>query len=91
MGNLKINKAGTEETIVVKLSKELTPIAFNNKVAELIEQGLTTEEAENAVYDMEFVMELYYQKDYGLFLVESELIDYTTIVSPYNGEEYEEA
>jgi len=76
---------------VVKLSRELTPIAYNNKVEELTEQGLSREEAENAVDDMEFVMELYYQKGYGLFLIESEPLLYTTIVSPYNGEEYEEA
>lgn len=86
---LKLNSSENYEHLCnVKLTKEQYPIAFNNKVAELMEQDLftTKEEAEKAVSEMEIELELYYHKDYGLFAVESEAVESGTIYSPYSGE-----
>ena len=91
---MKLNNAENYEHLCnVKLTKEQYPIAFENKVSELMEQGLfsTREEAEKAVTEMEIELELYYHKDYGLFAVESEAVEGGTIYSPYSGELCEEA
>lgn len=89
MEELRINKPEDAETITVKLSKEKTPIAFKNKVEELIDEGMLPDEAEKFVEEADFFMEMYYQKGYGLFLVESEPLDYTDICSPYNADVYQ--
>jgi len=89
----KLNLPNEIETIHVKLSKEQTPIAYENKVKELMGEGceLTREEAEKFVDEADFVLELYYQTCYGLFAVESDAIECgATISSPYNKEDYED-
>jgi hypothetical protein len=73
------------------LSKEKQPIAFENKVQELmIDCGMTRAQAEKQVSETKFELELYYHTGYGLFAVESEAVDATEIYSPYTGEEMEE-
>ena len=76
----------------IKLSKELTPKAFQAKVEELLEEKVceTQEEAEKLVESMEFELELYYEKGTGLFAVESEAVESGTIYSPYTAELCEE-
>ena len=77
----------------VKLTKEKFPIAYENKVQELIEDCcVSREEAESIISNMEMELEIYYEKGYGLFAVESEAVG-CKIYSPYSGElckEYEE-
>jgi hypothetical protein len=75
------------------LTKEKFPKAFAAKVDELIEEGVcaTKEEAESVIADMEIELELYYEKGYGLFAVESEAVNSGTVFSPYSGEEGEAA
>ncbi len=90
----KINNSDNYEPIKVELSKESYPIAYNNKVEELVEQGLfpTKEECEKFYPSFEIELELYYEKDYGLFAVESGAVESGTIYSPYSkdlGEEEE--
>lgn len=90
---MKLNSAEDYEHLCnVRLTKEKYPIAFKNKVDELLEQGCygNREEAENAVSGMEIELELYYHKEYGLFAVESDAVESGTIYSPYNGEICEE-
>ena len=71
----------------VTLTKDKYPIAFENKVQELIEEcGLTRELAEESIEKMEIELELYYEKGYGLFAVDSEAVTAGTIHSPYSGE-----
>lgn len=76
----------------IKLSKELTPKAFQAKVEELLEEDVcgTVEEAEKLVNSMVFELELYYEKGTGLFAVESEAVESGTIYSPYTAELCEE-
>lgn len=84
--SVKLNINSTNiETIDIKLTKSKFPNAYNAKLEELMENGLTKEDAEDAIKDMVFTMELVYHKNNGLFLVESDAIDCETIYSPYNG------
>ena len=73
----------------VRFSREKTPIAFKEKLDELMEEGAfdTEKEAIEWIEKTPFVMEMYYEKGQGLFLVESEAIDNCDIVSPYTKEE----
>jgi len=78
------------ESITVSLSKEKTPIAWENKVQCLMKSGLSREEAEvEATCDIE--LEIYYEIEYGLFAVESGAVESTSIISPYSGNELEES
>lgn len=100
MDNLKLNNSDNvelpiafginqnNEVLTVKLDKNLTPIAFENKVQELLEQKLfdNREEAEKAVSNMLFHLEIYYSKHSGLFAVEQEAVEAGTIYNPYSSE-----
>lgn len=80
----KINPSDKYESINVTITKEKYPIIFANKVQELINNGLTKEQAEESVEGMTIELELYYEVDYGLFGVESEAVeDNADIASPY--------
>lgn len=85
---VKLNPAVKYEALPVRLSKEKTPIAFENKIQELLEQGAfkTHEEAEYWLSETDIELELYYEKDSGLFAVESEAVECGNIYSPYTGE-----
>ena len=86
---IKINEPNHEEVIEVRLSREKTPIAFKEKLDELMEEGVfnTKEEATEWIEKTPFVMEMYYEKGHGLFLVESAALDGVGIASPYTKEE----
>ena len=82
-----INEPGSEEIIRVQLSKEHTPVAYQKKLEELVETGAfdTQEEAEKWLNKNPIVLEIYYEKQQGLFAVESEAIESCELVSPYTG------
>ena len=85
ISKLNIN-AEPEILGIFKLDKDKCPFARNNKVAELMEQGMSREDAEDAVSKMDFQLEIYYEKGYGMFAVESDAIECNgNIYSPYNG------
>ena len=88
----KINKPGHEEVIEIRLSREKTPKAFKEKLEELMEEGAfnTEKEAIEWIEKTTFVMEIYYERGSGLFLVESEALENGDIVSPYTKELLEE-
>ena len=88
---MKANKAGQEETISVLLTRRTFPIAFQNKLNELMEQGAfdSEEEATRWIESTPIILEIMYEKDNGLFAVESEAIESGGIISPYSGEEIE--
>lgn len=71
------------EFIDIKLNPEKHPIAYKNKVDELIEYGMSKEEAEDYVNNTVFRLELIYEKCQGLFAVESEAIESGEIMSPF--------
>lgn len=86
--SVKLNNSDNYEPINVTLSKGEYPIAYNNKIEELVEQGLykTTEDAEKENPTIEIEMEIYYEKHSGLFAVESGAVESGTIYSPYSRE-----
>ena len=89
---IKINEPNHEEVIEVRLSREKTPKAFKEKLEELMEEGAfnTEKEAIEWIEKNPFVMEIYYERGSGLFLVESEALENGDIVSPYTKELLEE-
>ena len=86
---IKINDPDHIEVIEVRLSREKTPIAFKNKLEELMEEKAFDNEKEAIewIEKTPFVMEMYYEKGHGLFLVESDALDDVGIASPYTKEE----
>lgn len=86
----KLNNSDEYEHLCnVTLTKEKYPIAFEEKVQELLEEGASSrEEAEKMVSEMEIELEIYYEKGVGLFAVESGAVESGTIYSPYTKEEY---
>ena len=89
---IKVNNADNVETILVILSREKTPIAFQNKVDELMEQGafVSKEEAIKWIESTPFELELYYEKHSGLFAVETDAIECgADLVSPYTKAEFD--
>ena len=89
---MKANKAGQEETISVLLTRRTFPIAFQNKLNELMESGAfyNEEEATRWIESNPIVLEIMYEKNWGLFAVESEAIERNNLMSPYSGEEIED-
>ena len=88
----KLNSVDNAEIIEVRITKENYPIAYNNKLEELIEVGgMTKEEAEEYLMEWTIPMELVYHKGYGLFMVESEAVESSPIYSPYTGEECDDS
>ena len=87
---MKLNNAENYEPINVILTKDTYPIAYNNKIEELVEEGLyeTKEDAEKEWPKFEMELELYYTKHSGLFAVESGAVESGTIYCPYTREEY---
>lgn len=99
---VKLNGADTYEqpqvivknngNVVFKLSKEKTPIAYQNKLDELVEENVfqTKEDAEQWLNEAEFELEIYYSKGCGLFAIESGAVESGTVYDPYTGELCEE-
>ena len=73
------------EVIDVLLTPEKYPIAFKNKVDELMEQEAfdTKEEAEHWVRTTPIGLEIFYEKHSGLFAIESEAVESGCCTSPY--------
>lgn len=89
MSKLKVNPAGQEEVFNFFLSEREHPIAFKAKLDELIEAGLTEEQARVAIEKYPTQMEVYYSPDKGLFMVETEAFSSIPVHDPYTGEEME--
>lgn len=87
MEKIKVNDVDCYESIMVILDENKYPIAHKNKVDELMELGAfeTLTEAKEWVNTTPIELELYYEKDAGLFAVESEAIDCYSecLCSPY--------
>ena len=87
MKAIKMNNADNYESINITLSRENTPIAYQNKLDELMDCKAfdTQAEAEAWLNETPIELELYYENGYGLFGVESEAVENTEIKSPYSG------
>lgn len=72
-----------------RLTKEQYPVAYENKVQELLNEGISTrEEAEQMVKTMEFNLELYYEPGQGMFAVECDAVEAGKVYSPYTRAKY---
>jgi hypothetical protein len=82
-----MNNADNYESINITLSRENTPIAYQNKLDELMDYKAfdTQAEAEKWLSETPIELELYYEYGYGLFGVEAEVIESMEIQSPYSG------
>lgn len=92
---VKLNGSDNYEPIHITITEMEQPIAYNQKIDELVEQGAypNREEAKKKNQVFHFDMEMYYQKHSGLFIVEEGAVESGTVYSPYDGElcdEYEE-
>lgn len=87
MKAIKMNDADNYESINIKLTKDNTPIAYQNKLDELMDCKAfdTQAEAEKWLSETPIELELYYEYGYGLFGVEAEAIENMEIQSPYSG------
>ena len=87
MNAIKKNDAYNYESIKITLSRMTTPIAYQNKLDELMECKAfdTQAEAEKWLNETPIELELYYEKGYGLFGVEEEAVEESEIHSPYSG------
>ena len=87
MKAIKKNDAYNYESIKITLSRMTTPIAYQNKLDELMECKAfdTQAEAEKWLNETPIELELYYEKGYGLFGVEEEAVEESEIHSPYSG------
>lgn len=87
---MKANNYKNYESIIVKITKEEHPIIYQQIVDEQVSLGVPKEQAEEYAEGHEIQLELYYQKDYGLFGVDAEAVDeQVDLCSPYNKEEIE--
>lgn len=88
---MKKHNSDQYESIDVWIDEHRHPIAFKNKVEELVEGGMTEQEAINFVRTTPIELEIYYKKDAGLFGVEAEAVESGTVYDPYSGKEMDEA
>lgn len=90
---VKLNNAESYEPIFITLTEKDTPIAYKNKIDELVEQGCypNEEEAKMDNAEIKIECEIYYEKHSGVFAVESGAVESGTIYSPYSGEICDEA
>lgn len=88
---LKLNDGDNYEPITIKLDKVNTPIAYRNKIEELVEQGVYADaelaEFHNPTFELE--CEIYYEKHSGAFAVECGAVESNCVYSPYSGEQCE--
>jgi hypothetical protein len=69
------------------------PIAFKAKVNDLVKNGMDKTDAENLVKCTPILLDVYYSEENGnegLFCVESEIVECSTIYNPYSGIEMED-
>jgi len=88
---MKLHNSDQYESINILLDKHKHPIAFENRVQSLVNSGLTRKEALDFVRTTAIELELYYDKDAGLFGMEAEAVESGTIYNPYSGELMEDA
>lgn len=87
---MKINSPELVETIDFYLDPIKHPLAYNAKLKELIECGMTEIEARTHLLKNPINLEIYYSANNGLFMVESEFLDCSLPYNPYDGKRMED-
>lgn len=82
---MKKNSSDEYELIVVSLTPEKTPIAYENKVKCLMLAGHSEELAKKFALEP-IELEIYYEVGHGLFGAEPEAVEYCGVSSPYTKE-----
>jgi len=82
---MQLNNSFNYESVQIVLSKDKTPIAFENRVLSLMNDGLNRDDAEKTAGEP-IDVEMYYNPNAGLFLVECEAVECGNIYDPYTGE-----
>ena len=82
---MKLNNSDQMEMLTIQLSKEKTPIAWESRVQSIVNSGVARVEAEEMA-DEPIEVEMYYNPNAGLFLVECEAVESGTIYDPYSGD-----
>lgn len=76
-----------DEIVSVSIDLRKYPTLYNNKIAELVKEGCTEDEAKEIIGEHPYIeIELYYEIGYGLFGVESDAVECTEVFSPYTKE-----
>ena len=74
------------DTIEIYLDPLKYPLSYKRKFHELVHQsGMTENEAKNYIASTPIIMELAYDIDRGLFMVEADAIESCSIHNPYTG------
>lgn len=89
---VKLNNGDNYEHLLnVRLTENKFPIAYKAKLNELIENGLSEEEAREYLDNSTIELELYYSPNNGLFAVETDAIECgATIYDPYTSQKCKE-
>lgn len=81
----ELSNSMSEVLCTVVLDPVKFPVAYENKVNELIKKGFSPYDARKTALGMEIPLEVYYEDGYGLFAVESDAIECGwKITSPYS-------
>ena len=93
MEKIKVNAPEQYESFMIILNENKYPIAHQKKLEELMEQGAfrSEVEAKEWINTTPIELELYYEKNAGLFAVEAEAVEDIphTLCSPYTKAEFE--
>ena len=89
---MKKYNADNYDSIRVYLDENRTPLVFEEKVKELMEEGAfdNEDDARSFVRTTPIELELYYHKGYGLYGVECDAVELGDIYDPYDGTKMEE-
>lgn len=87
MSPILINKAGSEEIVEIFLDEQKYPIAYKNKLDELMFCGMSEKEARHEIMVNPIQLELYYSINQGLFGIESEALESIIPHNPYDGKQ----
>ena len=89
MEHIRMHNVTEYESVMIKLDREHTPLAFQNKLNELMNCGAfdNEDEAIKWIEETPFEMEIYYEEGYGMFMVEAEAVEAGGVCSPYSQKE----
>ena len=75
------------DTYEITLTQEHTPCSYGHRVFDLMNSGLSEEDARRAVAAAPIVMELFCDEAHGLFAIESGPLQFTELYNPFTGQE----
>lgn len=81
---MRLHNSDEYESIKIWIDPIQHPIAFKNRIKSFEYSGMTEEEVIKMA-SQPIEMELYYDSDTGLFMVEPEAVESGTIYHPYTG------